>query len=468
MTIKIGFYGAAGEVTGSRHLLDVDGFKVLLDCGLFQGHRGEALEKNTNLLFEPKELDAVLLSHAHVDHCGALPVLAKRGYAGPIHCTEITAELTGLMLMDSAHLQEHDALFFNKIHEKDGLAPISPLYGEADARAATALLKPHPFGEWVVLNEKVRFRFLNAGHVIGSAMVEVEATDAKGTRTIVFTGDLGRRHTLLMDSPEPPKKADYLLIESTYGDRVHESLQDVEPIMQRVVERAFKEKGKILIPSFALERTQELLFVFDKMIREKKIPPIHVYVDSPMAVTITEIFDKHLDSDSFSAEFKQYLSSEGNPFELKCVRYVRTPMESQRLNSVPGPHVILSASGMCEGGRILHHLRNNVDKDTTTILIVGYQAQGTLGRRLQEGAKKVRIFGLEHPVWARVETIHTFSAHADREDLMWFMKSISPAPRTIFLVHGEPEDRAKLAGHLKEAGLTGVATPDHGDVVELA
>jgi metallo-beta-lactamase family protein len=464
--VKLGFYGAAGEVTGSRHLLEVDGFKVLLDCGLFQGHRNDAAEKNKNLPFDPRSLDAVILTHAHIDHCGALPVLSKRGYAGPVYCTAVTAELAGIMLADSAHLQEHDALFFNKIHQKDGQA-IEPLYGDADARAAAALLKPLAFGEWRALTPKLRFRFLNAGHVIGSAMVELEATTPKGPRRVLFTGDLGRRRTLLMESPEPPKSVDYLLIESTYGDRVHETLSDVEPIMKRVVDRAAAEKGKILIPSFALERTQELLFVFDKMIREKKIPSIPIYVDSPMAITITEIFDRHLDSSSFSKEFKQYVCSEGNPFELKSVRYVRSVDESKRLNELPGPMAILSASGMCEGGRILHHLRNNVDKDTTTILLVGYQAQGTLGRRLQEGAKKVRIFGLPHDVWARVETVHTFSAHADREDLLWFMKSISPSPRTIFLVHGEEQDRAKLAEHLKDAGIARVALPEQGDVVEL-
>ncbi len=464
--MKIGFYGAAGEVTGSRHLLDVDGFKVLLDCGLFQGHRGESIEKNVNLPFDAKALDAVILSHAHIDHCGGLPLLAKRGYAGPIHCTNVTAELTGIMLADSAHLQEHDALFFNKIHQKDGKT-IEPLYGDAEAKAATALLTPHPFGAWVVLNEKIRFRFLNAGHVIGSAMIELEVRTPKGLRRILFTGDLGRRHTLLMEPPQPPENADYLLIESTYGDRLHENLADVEPILKRVVERAVAENGKILIPSFALERTQELLFVFDKMIREKTIPSLPIYVDSPMAVTITEIFSRHLDSASFSAEFKRYICEEGDPFALKSVRYVRSPQESRALNDKPGPMIILSASGMCEGGRILHHLRNNIDKDSTTILIVGYQAQGTLGRRLQDGAKKVRIFGLEHPVWARVETVHTFSAHADRDDLMWFMTSLKPVPRRIFLVHGEPVGRAKLAERLQAAGLSRVSQPAHGDSVEL-
>ncbi len=464
--MKIAFNGAAGEVTGSRHLLDVEGFKVLLDCGLFQGHRGEAIKKNTDLPFVPAELNAVLLSHAHVDHCGALPILTKRGFTGPIYCTEITAELAAVMLLDSAHLQENDAQFFNKIHQADG-ETIAPLYGEADARAAMALFKPVGFDQWVTLSDKVRFRFLNAGHVIGSAMIEIEAQTPKGLRQILFTGDLGRRKTLLMESPVPPKNIDYLLIESTYGDRAHDKIQDIEPIMKRLVERAIAEKGKILIPSFALERTQELLYVFDKMIRHKQIPAIPIYVDSPMAVSITEIFEKHLDSDSFSKEFKDYVSGEGSPFDLKSVRYVRTSQESQKLNDLPGPMVILSASGMCEGGRILHHLRNNIEKDTTTILIVGYMAQGTLGRRLQEGATKARIFGLVHPVWARVETVHTFSAHADRDDLMWFIKSLQPPPRTIFLVHGEAEDRAKLTEHLKAEGITRVVSPNHGDVVEL-
>jgi len=466
--MKIGFHGGAGEVTGSRHLLEADKLKILLDCGLFQGHRKESLAKNREFPFDPRTLDAVLLTHAHVDHCGSLPLLVKRGYKGLIYCTEATLDITGIMLRDSARLQEADAAFFNKIRAREGSDErIEPLYGEADALACMARLTPRPYMEWLALNANVRFRFHNAGHVLGSAMIEVEAWTAKGIRRVFFTGDLGRRKSLLMDPPSVPKAVDHLLIESTYGGRVHDPVDRVESLIKAVVERAIMEKGKILIPSFALERTQEIIFVLEKMIRRGQIPMIPVYVDSPMAINITEIFSRHLDGFSFSPEFKEYVAKEGDPFDFKAVRYVRTSQESQTLNDREGPMIILSASGMCEGGRVLHHLRNNLDKDTTTILIVGYQAEGTLGRRLQDGAAKVKVFGLEHSVWARVETLHTFSAHADQADLLWFMKSLEPRPRRIFLVHGDPEGRAALKEKLREEGITRVECPDYGEEFEL-
>lgn len=466
--MRIGFHGGVGEVTGSRHLVEAEGLKVLLDCGLFQGHRKEALSKNRATPFDASTVDAVLLSHAHVDHCGSLPLLVKRGFKGLIYCTEATLEITAIMLRDSARLQESDAKFFNKIHARQGSTEtIEPLYDEADVDACLARLTPRPYMTWIALSDRVRFRFHNAGHVLGSAMIEAEAQTDKGVRRVFFTGDLGRRKSLLMDPPDVPKTVDYLLIESTYGDRNHDPVDRVESLIKAVVDRAVAEKGKILIPSFALERTQEIIFVLEKMIRRGQIPLIPVYVDSPMAINITEIFSRHLDGFSFSPEFKDYVAKEGDPFEFKAIRYVRTAEESQTLNDKKGPMIILSASGMCEGGRILHHLRNNLDKDTTTILVVGYQAQGTLGRRLQDGAKKVKIFGLEHEVWARVETLFTFSAHADQGDLMWFMKSLAPRPRKIFLVHGDPADRAALKEALRAEGITRVECPDYGDVFDL-
>jgi metallo-beta-lactamase family protein len=464
--VRITFYGGVGEVTGSRHLLEAEGLRVLLDCGLFQGHRAESIDKNKSCPFSPEKLDAVVLSHAHIDHSGGLPMLPAKGFKGPIHCTVPTLDLCSLMLLDSAHLQEEDAKFFNKLHAETGQT-IQPLYGEADAKACLSRFTTHEYHETIALNGRVRAKLYNAGHVLGSAMIEMEVDTPKGPRRLLFTGDLGRRNTLLMRPPEKPTVVDYLLIESTYGDRIHESVDKVEGQLKAVIDRAVAEKGKVIIPSFALERTQEIVFILEKLLRHGQIPHVPIYVDSPMAVNITELFSKHIEGFSFAPEFQAYVAKEGNPFSFQAVRYVRTAEESKRLNDVPGPVVILSASGMCEGGRILHHLRNTIDKDTTTILLVGYQAQGTLGRRLQEGAKKVKIFGLPHEVWARVETMHSLSAHADRADLLDFIGGLNPRPRKIFLVHGDPADRVALAGHLKDIGITGVECPEMAQSFDL-
>lgn len=465
--MRIGFHGGVGEVTGSRHMLEAEGLMILLDCGLFQGHRKEAAEKNRRTPFDARSVDVLLLSHAHMDHSGSIPLLVKNGFKGIIYCTDATLEMTALMLKDSARLQENDAFFYNKLHKTDGLA-ITPLYTEEDVDASLRLFKAAPYETWLPLSPKVRFRLHNAGHVLGSAMIEIEVQTAAGKRTVFFTGDLGRRKALMMDSPDAPKDVDYLLIESTYGDRVHETVDDVEGILKGVVARAMKEKGKIIIPSFALERTQELVFVLEKMIRHGQISHIPVYVDSPMAISLTEIFSKYRNGFSFSPEFKDYVAKEGDPFAFKTVKYTRTTEESKKLNDAPGPMIVLSASGMCEGGRVLHHLRNGIEKPSTQILLVGYQGVGTLGRRLQEGAKTAKIFDVEHPVVASVRTLHTFSAHADRDDLLWFMKTAAPSPRTIFLVHGDPKDRVALKAHLAAEGLTRVECPEYGGSFELA
>jgi metallo-beta-lactamase family protein len=465
--LKIGFYGAAGEVTGSRHLVSVNGTRVLLDCGMFQGHRQDALDKNRNFPFPPEDLQTVILSHAHIDHTGDLPLLYKKGALADVRCTAVTQELASLMLMDSAHLQEADARFFNKLHAADGQS-ISPLYGEDDVRRCLSRFRPCELGAAFGAGPGVEARFFNAGHVLGSAMVQLELATSRGQRRLLFTGDLGRRQSLLLEPPHPVQGADYLLIESTYGGRSHGPLTDLAGAFAAVVRRAIAEKGKILIPSFALERTQEIVFILEKLRRDHGIPPIPVYVDSPMAVEVTAIFNRHLaEAGSFAPGFEGASAKTGDPFGMDSVHYVRTKDESQALNDLPGPMIILSASGMCEGGRILHHLRNNIDQDSTTILMVGHQAEGTLGRRLQDGAKKVKIFGLEHEVWAKVETLHAFSSHADKDDLLAFIGALDPRPRRIFLVHGDPDQRKALAQALQAGGVSGVDCPEFGQVVAL-
>jgi metallo-beta-lactamase family protein len=463
----ISFFGAAGEVTGSRHLLRAGGKKILLDCGMFQGHRGESLDKNKTFPFRPAELDAVLLSHAHIDHSGGLPLLAKKGLKAGIYCTAATRDLASIMLLDSARLQEADAKFFNKIHAAEGLK-ITPLYTETDAKLALSRIKACDFGaEAHLAGGTISAKFLNAGHVLGSAMTLIKAPAGNARRSILYTGDIGRRSSLIMRRPEVPPDVDYLMIETTYGDRLHEPADDAAARLEAVIERALASKGKIIIPSFALERAQEIIFILDKLHRSGALRDIPVYVDSPMALSVTELFNKHRNGFSFDDRFKDYAAMDGDPFGFDYIHYVRTKEESQALNETDGPMIIISASGMCEGGRVLHHLRNNIEKESTIILIVGYQAAGTLGRRLQDGANKIRIFGLEHNVAACVETMHFFSSHADKADLLAFVKGLSRPPRKIFLVHGDPGARAAFAAALSAEGVSNVISPEFGQEFTL-
>jgi len=462
---RISFHGAAGEVTGSRHLLETGGKRLLMDCGMFQGHRSDADAKNRTFRFPPASVDAVVLSHAHVDHCGLLPLLYKKGCNAPLHATPGTAEISAIMMADSARLQEGDAEFYNKLHAAEHLS-IEPMYDEEDAKLAGDHFVYNDYGQVFSPIPGVSATFFNAGHVLGSSMTQLDIDMPAGRRRLVYTGDIGREETLLLETPAPPKDVDYLVIESTYGDRNHEPLVDAAGKLAETIKRAWKEGGKIIIPSFALERTQEIVLIIDKLRHDKTVPEIPVYVDSPMAVSLTEIFNKHKGDLCFDSEFLAYAKSDGDPFGFDYVHYLRSKEESQTLNNKSGPMIIISASGMCEGGRILHHLRNNIEKENTTILLVGYQAQGTLGRRLQDGEKKIKIFGMEHEVWARVDTLHSFSSHADKNDLLAFIKTANPK-RGTFLVHGDPEARVALSAALAAAGIQNVKCPNMGEEFEL-
>ena len=462
--LKITFCGGVEDVTGSRHLIESSNARVLMDCGLFQGHRRQALDKNKSFPFDAAKIDAVLLSHAHIDHCGNLPLLVKLGFRGKIHCTQPTLDLVSIMLMDSAHLQEEDAKFFNKIHQDSG-EKIEPLYGEEEVRRCLSLFVPHDYENFFEVATEMRAQFLDAGHVLGSAIVELQAGIGALMRRIIFTGDLGRRQNILMSAPKVPEHADYLILESTYGARKHEALKEAETQLEKIIQEAIKEKGKILIPSFALERTQEIIFLLAKLVRQNKIPKIPLYIDSPMATKITEIFERY--PESFSPQAKEELEKQQDWQRHQPIYFTRSVEESKALTEVSGPILILSASGMCEGGRILHHLRNNIDKPSTTILIVGYQVPGTLGRQLVDGSKKVKIFGLNHTVMAQVTRIASFSAHADQDDLWWFVKSIRPAPKKIFLVHGDKTNRPALAEFLRDNAIPQTEIPTYNQSFEL-
>ncbi|MBP7796888.1 MAG: MBL fold metallo-hydrolase [Elusimicrobiales bacterium] len=460
MIIK--FCGAAGgEVTGSKHLIKTDKGNILFDCGLFQGRRAESVQKNLNFLFTPDEVDAVVISHAHIDHIGVLPVLVKNGYKKDIYLTDVTDELSRIMLLDSARLQVEDAKFFNKIHQKDGLV-IEPLYDEDDATKAFGFFKKVKRYESFYPVESVEVKFFNAGHVLGSSTVSIKIDGTK----ILYTGDIGRRNQLILKRPEFDKDVDYLIIETTYGDREHTDVSGVKEVFADIINKAVKNKGKIIIPSFSLERTQEIIYLLDSLRHEKDVFPIPVYVDSPMSVRVTNIFNKHIEEVDFNNDFTTYSRDDKDPFGYEYIKYISNKEESQALNDMSGPMIIISASGMCEGGRILHHLRNSIDDDRNIVLLVGYMAENTLGRRLKDGAKKVKIFGLEHEVYSEVRSMDFFSAHAGQSDLIEYVKEINPK-KGILLVHGENKSRAGFKKVLMDNGFKNIFMPDYGEEVEI-
>lgn len=456
--MKLSFHGAAGEVTGSRFLVQGENSRLLVDCGLFQGHRREARMKNEALPFEPSSLDAVVVTHAHLDHCGAVPVMAARGFEGPVFSTPSTADLCRIMLLDAAHIQEEDAKFFNKIHAKDGQT-IEPLYGRAEAELGLSLLRPQPYGSEFAPAPGMKGRLLNAGHIMGSAMLLLR----EGARRLLFTGDLGRGDSLLLRPPQPPAGITDLIIETTYGGRRHSPRGEGERALAAAVWRAAETGGKLLIPSFALARTQEIVFLLARLLRKGQMPALPVYVDSPMASAVTDVFARHAACPSLAP----CAVAEARLAGALKVRYVGGADESKALNSLPGPMIIISASGMCEGGRILHHLRNNLGLRKTQVLLTGFQAQGTLGRRLLEGARSVRIYGEPFKVAARVDSLDSLSAHADQEDLLNFVLGLKPLPKRVFLVHGQEEERAVFRALLESEGLTGVVCPALGETVRL-
>ena len=459
--MKITSYGGAGEVTGSKHLLEVDGARLLLDCGLFQGRRREADHKNRRFGLDPDQVQAVILSHAHIDHSGLIPLLFKKGYRGTIFTTPATRDLCAIMLLDSAHIQQRDAEWLSK----KKMAYVAPLYTAEDAQEAMRRFVCVPYEVRLPVLPNVFLTFHDAGHVLGSAMVELECQENGRARRVIFSGDIGRKNMPILKDPWEPTEADIVLMESTYGGRDHDPIEKVDEKLAEIIRETHQRGGKIIIPTFALERAQEIIFALKRLETSNAIPDMPVFVDSPMTVNITEVFRLH--TEGFDAQFRQVMREAGDPFQLKHIRYIRDRDQSMELNRMQEPAIILSASGMCEYGRILHHLRNNIEDERNTVLIVGFQARYTLGRRIVERAPRVKILGKQHELNAHVKVMNEFSAHAGHGELVAFGKRFKDAAERVILVHGEADALAALKSALDTEGVGGVQIQEEGVTLEV-
>ena len=463
--MQITFYGAAQEVTGSLHLIEVNDKRILLDTGMFQGHRDDTYERNLNFPFDPKSIDALVLSHAHIDHSGNIPNLVKQGYLGNVWCTPATRNLSVYMLMDSGHIQESDTEYINKRRRKDGLPPVEPLYTRQDAQESLTRFVTIGLHRPFQVADGVQATFYNAGHILGSAWVALDIREfATGKQwRVIFSGDVGRPGMAILNDPELPDAADILILESTYGNRIHPTRGEAMQELRDVVRDTVRRRGKVIIPSFAVGRTQELVYALNQLEADGDIPSLPVFVDSPLAVNATEVFRLH--PEEWDEEVAAFLRDENrrSPFDAPNVTYVRDVVQSKRLNYLKESAVIISANGMAENGRILHHLKNNIEEPENTILFVSFQAENTLGRKIATGARRVKILGEEYDVRARVESIEGYSAHADQAELLAWAR---PLDRTrlqkAFIVHGEPQASQTLADKLRAERVSDVTVPSRG------
>jgi metallo-beta-lactamase family protein len=469
--MKLEFWGAAGEVTGSMHLVESGGQRFLLDCGLHQGHRKEADRKNRNLPFPASSIEGVVLSHAHIDHSGNLPTLVKNGFSGPVFSTPATIDLCHWMLRDTAHIHEKDAEFLNKRLDRrksmgldDG--HVVPLYTMADAERTLPLLQPVPYHSPKILAPGLNYVSYDAGHILGSSFVVLHE-ERNGSRVrLGFSGDIGRPNLPIIRDPETMPTAEYLIMESTYGGRFHKDVSHVVNKLADVVNRTARRGGRIIVPAFAVGRTQQLVLLLHQLANEKRIPNIPIFVDSPLALDVTAVHRDH--PECFNDEVREYLLHHEDPFGFQRLQYIRDTADSKKLNDLHGPFVVISGSGMCEAGRILHHLRNNIEDPRNTVLITGFQAQDTLGRKLVEKWPEVRIFGEPMRVRAEISSLDELSAHADQGELMEWIRPLAPSLRQVFLVHGEPQQSQTLAKLLHSTYNLSVAIPAPGQSFDLA
>ncbi len=439
--MNLTFHGAAGGVTGSMHEIEVGGRRYLLDCGMFQGRRKESEHLNRDFPIDASSIDAVVLSHAHIDHSGRLPLLVKNGFGGPIYATSASADLCQAMLRDTAHIAESDAEFVNYKHPDD--PPVEPLYTMEDAVRTMPLFRPVPYHKRTTIGEGLDVELYDAGHILGSSSLLLN----DGLIRLGFSGDVGRHDVPIIRDPEPLPPVDYLIMESTYGGRKHPPPQEALGKLEQIVYRTIARGGRLIVPAFAVGRTQQLVLMLHQLMNAQRLPPVPIFVDSPLAVDVTAVFRAH--PECFNDDTRKYLENGEDPFGFKRLTYVRDANESKKLNDFRGPFIVISASGMCEAGRILHHLRHNIGDSRNTVLLTGYQAENTLGRKLRDGVKWVRIFGIPQRVEAEVDSLDALSAHADSEELLEWMKPAATGPtpklKKVFLVHGEREQSLALA-----------------------
>jgi len=464
--MRINFHGAAHTVTGSQHLLEINGHRLLLDCGLYQGKRQEMYSRNLNFAYDPRKVDAVVLSHAHIDHCGNLPNLVQDGYQGPVYATHATVDLAGIMMADSGRIQESDAEFVNKKRLARGEEPIEPLYTEADALKAVELSRGVSYDEAFEPVPGVLARFVEAGHILGSAAISLEVEERGRKIRFWFSGDIGRYNLPLLRDPVLPEVADYLLMECTYGDRSHSDSTVAFEKFRDVVKRTVLRGGKLIIPAFAVGRTQEIVYHLNIMMHDGEVPRVPVFVDSPLAVNASKIFKNH--PQCFDEETRQFVVEARHPaLDFQLLTYIQSVEESKALNERREPMVIISASGMAETGRILHHLKNNIEDAKNTVCIVSWQAPDTLGRRLADGEKQVRIFGEVYNRRAEVAVINGLSGHAGQDLLIRYAVNVKETVKKVFLVHGEEKQAGILMGKLREQDMREVYYPELHSSVEI-
>ncbi|MBO6167836.1 MAG: MBL fold metallo-hydrolase [Kiritimatiellae bacterium] len=465
--MRLTFYGAAQTTTGSMHLVEANGKRILLDCGLYQGHRKEAFEKNRNLPVDPAKIDYVILSHAHIDHSGNLPQLVRQGFRGRVFARQSTVELCDVMLRDSCFLQKRDLEYINKKRRRDGKALFEPLYDERDVDALMQLFTPVHMHEPKEISRGITLEFFNAGHILGSALVQLDIRSDHGrNHRLLFSGDLGQPDQPIIRHYEYPAGADILIIESTYADRYHPSADDVEFRLEQHIKYIDRHNSKLLIPAFSVGRTQQIIYYLNKIRERGKFPrEVKVFIDSPLSQKATSIYANH--REVYNAEAKRMIEEGKNPLEFPGMQFVGSPEESMALNDTPGPMIIIAASGMCEGGRVLHHLKHCLGDEDNIILIVGFQAENTLGRRIVEKRDTLKVLGEEVARKARVEVINALSAHADRNGLADWLDEIKDNVRQAFAVHGEPEKVAAMTELLKEHGINNAVAPLPGQTYKF-